>query len=146
MNEALVDQVVSAVLYEGHILFTVHRRVRRGETRQRFTFGRDYPEAYHHAQNGAEPCATQTECLVRGADAALQIRARFLQPMWREVLSGGVAVPEIEAGGRLLQTWQEAVERDVRLPGLTVRDLPRSSARPPVCPSRLLETRESPVE
>jgi len=143
MNEALVDQVVSAVLYEGYILYPYRASAKKN--RQRFTFGRVYPEAYHHAQNGAESCAVHTECLVRGADAALQIRARFLQPMWREVLSGGVVVPEIEASGRLLQTWQEAVERDVRLPDLAVRDL----LDHPLAHSfafEAAETRETPVE
>jgi hypothetical protein len=61
------------------------------------------------------------------------------------VLSGGAVVPEIEAGGKLLQTWQEAVERDVRVPELTVRDLLDHPHTHPFV-FEASETRESPVE
>lgn len=121
MNAALVDQVVAAVLYEGYILYPY--RASSKKNRQRFTFGRIYPEAYHHAQNGAEPCAIQTECLVRVAAAAVEIGVRFLQPLWREVLVDGAVVAECEVKGTRMQTWQEAVERDVRVPVLSVREL-----------------------
>lgn len=120
MSAALVDQVVAAVLYEGYILYPY--RASSKKNRQRFTFGRVYPEAYSRAQNGAEPAVMQTECLVEGAAAAVEINVRFLQPMWREVLLNGAVVPEVEVAGKRLQTWQEAVERDVRLPSGSVRD------------------------
>ena len=48
MNAALVDQVVAAVLYEGYILYPY--RASSKKNRQRFTFGRVYPEAYSRAQ------------------------------------------------------------------------------------------------
>ncbi len=98
MNAELIDRVVAAVLYEGYILYPY--RASSKKNRQRFTFGRVYPEAYSRAQDGAEPCAMQTECLVRGAAAVLEISVRFLQPMWREVLVNGVVVPEIEVDCR----------------------------------------------
>ena len=63
MNAELVERIAAAVLYEGHILYP-YRPTSRKNARERFTFGRVYPEAYSHAQQGAEPCATQTECLV----------------------------------------------------------------------------------
>jgi len=125
MNAALVDQVVAAVLYEGYILYPY--RASAQKNRQRFTFGRVYPALYSQSQNGAEPCAMQTECLIHGASAAVEISVRFLQPIWREVLVDGAVVPEIEADGKLLQTWQEAVERSVCLPSLP---LSRLCARP----------------
>lgn len=121
MNEALVEQVVSAVLYEGYILYPY--RASSKKNRQRFTFGRVYPEAYSRAQNGAEPCTMHTEYLVRGTGAVIEISVRFLQPMWRQVLVNGVVVPEIEVGGKLIQTWQEAVERKIRVRALRVGKL-----------------------
>lgn len=121
MNVALVDQVVAAVLYEGYILYPY--RASSKKNRQRFTFGRVYPEAYNRAQDGAEPCAIQTECLAQNPSAGLEISVRFLQPMWREVLVDGAVVPELEVDGKLMQTWQEAVEREVRVPALGVREL-----------------------
>jgi hypothetical protein len=128
MNQALVDQVVQAVLYEGYILYPY--RASSKKNRQRFTFGRVYPEAYHFAQNGAEPCSMQTQCLVEGVDAHIEAIARFLQPMAREI--GQVAVPldelpnpdrpdffhevpELEVDGTLYPSWQEAMERTARL-------------------------------
>jgi hydrogenase maturation protease len=88
---------------------------------QRFTFGRVYPADYSRAQSGAEPYTMQTECLVRATSAnpAVNIRVRFLHPMWREVwlrrdgTEKFVLVAQHHCGDRLLQTWQESVEREV---------------------------------
>ncbi len=137
MNAALVEQVVNAVLYEGYILYPYRASAKKN--RQRFTFGRVYPEDYSVAQAGAEPCLMQTECLVqRGRDevgaggaAAVEISVRFLHPMAREIgeLPAPLAelpetlepgryrvVPELRLGKLLHQTWQEAVERLVTVP------------------------------
>ncbi len=143
MNEAIVDQVVAAVLYEGYILYPYRASAKKN--RQRFTFGRVYPEAYHHAERGAEPCTMQTECLVRG-DAALHLRVRFLQPIWREVLVDGRVVEEAEMDGKLLQTWQEAIERDVSLPVARVAALSGSPLkhRFSFAASETLERQDSP--
>ena len=83
MNAKLVDQIVNAVLYEGYILYPYRASAKKN--RQRFTFGRVYPEAYSVAQNGAEPCMMQTECLVEGQSPTLEVRVRFLHPMSREI-------------------------------------------------------------
>ncbi|MGZ5020697.1 MAG: hypothetical protein ACXWAV_09720, partial [Chthoniobacterales bacterium] len=74
MNRDLVDKVVNAVLYEGYILYP-YRASSKKNQRERFTFGRVYPKDYSDAQNGAEPCVMQTECLVRNEsrDAVLGI-------------------------------------------------------------------------
>ena len=85
------------MLYEGHILYPY--RPSSKKNRQRFTFGRVYPQVYSAAQNGAEPFVMQTECLVRVPAAApvLETSVRFLQPMAREVglafRSGPVVIP-----------------------------------------------------
>ena len=131
MNQPLIDKIVQAVLYEGYILYPYRASARKN--RQRFTFGRVYPEAYSIAQKGAEPCAMQTQCLLKSQtpDAAVEVIVRFLHPTLREI--GALAaptrqppepghpehyalVPELRVDGTLYQSWQEAVERVVRLP------------------------------
>jgi hypothetical protein len=131
MNPATVDKIVNALLYEGYILYPYRASSRKN--RQRFTLGRVYPHVYSLAENGAEPFAMQTECLLRSHRdrPALQIDVRFLHPMARDVgkesdlprESPAVIepekfelVPELRIDDRLYQTWQEAVERMVRVP------------------------------
>jgi hydrogenase maturation protease len=138
MNQQLVDTVVHAVLYEGYILYPYRASAKKN--RQRFTFGRVYPEAYSRAQNGAEPCSMQTECLVEGLPATTTLAAavRFLHPIRRDIGELAVPlrampvadnpdffhlVPELTVDGRHYASWQEAVERSVRLPALTLAEL-----------------------
>ena len=99
MNTALVEKVVNAVLYEGYILYPY--RASSKKNRERFTFGRVYPEDYSIAQHGAEPCAMQTECLVRNEskDALVAISVRFLHPMAREVGMLREPIEEMPADG-----------------------------------------------
>lgn len=101
MNRELVDKIVNAVLYEGYILYP-YRASSKKNQRERFTFGRIYPQEYSDAQNGREPSLIQTECLVcnESHDAALEISVRFLQPLARETGE---------------QVWLEAIEREVKL-------------------------------
>ena len=133
MNDELVDGIVDAVLYEGYILYPYRASTKKN--RQRFTFGRVYPEAYSVAEKGAEPFAMQTQCLIEGQSPTVDVMARFLQPMAREM--GGSAsclgdggdlesfepVPELWVDDKIYQTWQEAVEREVRARGLSLRAL-----------------------
>jgi hypothetical protein len=101
MNREIVDKIVNAVLYEGYILYP-YRASSKKNQRERFTFGRVYPNEYSDAQNGREPNLMQTECLVRNEshDASLEISIRFLQPLARETGE---------------QVWLEAIEREVKL-------------------------------
>jgi hypothetical protein len=129
MNPSTVDRIANAVLYEGYILYPYRASSRKN--RQRFTFGRVYPQAYSEAQNGVEPFAIQTECLLRsrGARPTLEVRVRFLQPVERaigllaapapelpaEIEPGSLEfVSEVQIGDKLYQAWQEAVEREIR--------------------------------
>ncbi|MGI8889968.1 MAG: hypothetical protein ACR2G0_04190 [Chthoniobacterales bacterium] len=136
MNTELVEKVVNAVLYEGYILYPY--RATSAKNRERFTFGRVYPEDYSVAQHGAEPCSMQTECLVRNEskDAVVAISVRFLHPMAREVglLREPTAeispeqppafdiVPDFRVGEQLYQTWQEVVEQKVEVPSFPLRE------------------------
>jgi hypothetical protein len=101
MNRELVDKIVNAVLYEGYILYP-YRASSKKNQRERFTFGRIYPQEYSGAEQGREPCLMQTECLVRNEshDAALEVTDRFLQPLARKTGE---------------EVWLEAIEREVKL-------------------------------
>jgi hypothetical protein len=136
MNAALVEKVVHAVLYEGYILYPY--RASSKKNRERFTFGRVYPQDYSIAQEGAEPSAMQTECLIRNEskDAVVAISVRFLHPMAREVgmLAAPIdempadgppdfeVVPDLRVGEQLYQTWQEVVEQKVEVPTFPLRE------------------------
>jgi hypothetical protein len=137
VNRALIDKVVNAVLYEGYILYPYRPSSKKNQV-GRFTFGRVYPEVYAAAQGGREPCAMQTEFLVRNEskDAVADISVRFLQPLARDVgkLSRSLGawtaeaspefeiVPRLQVDDKLYQTWLEAVEREVSLPPLTLNE------------------------
>ncbi|MGI9088371.1 MAG: hypothetical protein ACR2HH_11625 [Chthoniobacterales bacterium] len=134
MNRELVDKVVNAVLYEGYILYPY--RASSKKNRQRFTFGRVYPEVYSIAQKNREPYSMQTQCLVQNEsqDARGNIEVRFLHPMARAVgkLTSPVRellpneeppfelVGELRVGEKLFQTWHEAVERQLSLPAFAL--------------------------
>ncbi len=137
MNLELVDKIAKAVLYEGYLLYPYRPSVK---TRQRWTFGGLYPESYSAAQNGTDACAMQTQVLVQGSErAALTITIRFLHVSMRqagkldEALGEGELpsgrepafqrVDSLELGGKLYQSWQEAVEREVTLEESELNDL-----------------------
>jgi hypothetical protein len=141
VNDELVDRIVDAVLYEGYVLYPYRASTRKN--RQRFTFGRVYPEAYSVAQNGAEPFTMQTECLVEGLSPTLDVKVRFLQPMAREIggpssgfrdseeVESFEAIPELWVDDKIYQTWQEAVERKVGAQTLSLRSLSKGLERVP---------------
>jgi hypothetical protein len=136
MNATLVEQIAEAVLYEGYVLYP-YRATSKKNRRERFSFGRVYPETYSLDQNGAEPCLMQTECLVEANSDTPQVavEVRFLHPLAREIgllepplahfpaesEPGFRVVPELRIGSRLFQSWQEAIERRVRAPALELR-------------------------
>jgi len=146
MNEAQLEQIVEAVLYEGYLLYP-YRASAKNHPTQRFTFGRVYPQAYSAAQNGAEPFIIQTECLAKPSadNCALSVTVRFLHPMAREVgwlsqplstWTDGAAlpieyVPELEVEGQRYQTWLEAVEQRLAIPPINAASPAESRAEFP---------------
>ncbi|HVF92052.1 MAG TPA: hypothetical protein VNH22_18455 [Blastocatellia bacterium] len=146
MNLGLVEKIASAVLYEGYILYPY--RASAVKNRQRWNFGALYPRAFSLAQGlpGVDACAMQTECLALASPgAAVDVRVRFLHLVAREVgellhpspgpqaaeeplagLKEGTdyrGVPMLDIGGQIFQTWQEASEREVTIPGLDLDGL-----------------------
>jgi len=115
------------------------------KNQQRWNFGALCPQSYSLAQGATEHWTMQTECLVRTtSDTSLEVKVRFLQLLSRTVgqsvadcrlplaacaqqrltASGSSlhfhAVPALEVNGKLTQTWQEAVEREVTLPAIKI--------------------------
>jgi hydrogenase maturation protease len=146
MNRSLVEKIADAVLYEGYILYPY--RPSAVKNQQRWNFGALCPESYSLAQGGTEAWTMQTECLVEGSErAAFDIKVRFLHLLTREVgvpnedcgsrvagcddeeIQASVSdsdlnvVASLEVGGRVFQTWQEAVERTFSAPSLELGKL-----------------------
>jgi hydrogenase maturation protease len=134
MNQALLDQLVNTVLYEGYILYPYRPSVKN---RQRWTFGGLYPQSDSAARASGHASVMRTECLLRGGRGTiLDIQVRFLHLIARQV--GELARPvddradgdepairpvaQLRVGDRLLQTWQEATEREVRLDAVDLAD------------------------
>ena len=132
MNTKLVEDIANAVLYEGYMLYPY--RPSSVKNRQRWNFGVVYPKHHSEAQNGADNWFQQTECLVTGSSLTqLRITVRFLQAVARTVGElkapmdewpvGGASDPEpdfrlvqtLPVGNQILQSWQEAVEREIEL-------------------------------
>jgi hypothetical protein len=128
MNLATVEKIAKAVLYEGYLLYPY--RPSSVKNQQRWNFGVLCPRSYGEAQNGSEAWTMQTECLVEGSSlTGVEVRVCFLQLVARSVgeLNTPVAKPpgetpefhkveNLTVNGRVYQTWQEAVEREIILP------------------------------
>jgi hydrogenase maturation protease len=143
MNRQLVDEIVHAVLYEGYILYPYRPSVKN---QQRWTLGGLYPEPYAAAQRGSDASTLQAECVVLGtAETSVDVSVRFLHlvdrtvgeldPPLASMPDGGDPafrpVEWLDVGPHHYQPWQEAVERDVNLRPLTLRELvdaPRQQA------------------
>ena len=126
--KSTLEQIVNAILYEGYILYP-YRASSKKNQRERFTFGRVYPQIFSEKENGAEPCVMQAECLLRtnGKFPMLKLTLGFLQPVTREIgrlknvlqqLSwDGDAqfenVAQLEVAGKTFRAWTEANERKV---------------------------------
>jgi hypothetical protein len=82
MNQ--VDAIARAVLYEGYLLYPYGASSLKN--RQRFTFGGVYPPAF-------DVSAMQTQCLLEGDPADLDVTVRFLQ-----LLPSGEAVERAVSG------------------------------------------------
>jgi len=140
VNAKLVEDIANAVLYEGYMLYPY--RPSSVKNRQRWNFGVVYPRAYSEIQNGTDNWLMQTECLASGSSSTeLSVKVRFLQAIARTI--GEVKTPldempvsidkgddpdfqiveTLKVGDQILQTWQEAIEREIVLPSFRLADL-----------------------
>lgn len=142
---SLVEKIADAVLYEGYILYPY--RPSAVKNQQRWNFGALCPPSYSDANAGTEACAMQTECLLQvRPKTAMDVKVRFLHLVTRQ--AGRIAdcrlsiadcghreiqfssatfhfspVPSLEVNGKLFQTWQEAIDREVHLSGPTLDEI-----------------------
>jgi hydrogenase maturation protease len=134
MNTTPIDAIARAVLYEGYMLYPY--RPSSVKNRQRFNFGVLYPKSYSESQVGSDAWSMQTECLVEGgAHTRIEIRVRFLKLVARSVqklissTSDPDAMPQfapvssLEVDGKVFTSWQEAIEREVKVPPLNLEAL-----------------------
>jgi hypothetical protein len=135
MNRELALKVANAVLYEGYMLYPY--RPSAIKNRQRWSFGILYPPAYREVAAGTERSHMHSECLLKlplpdahgGRDAvvplrddgsrSLQIQLRFLHSLARDVArktgNGFERVPSLVVDGRLIESWDEGIERSVEV-------------------------------
>jgi hypothetical protein len=120
-----VRAIADAVLYEGYILWPYRRSALKNQ--QRWTFGGVYPRAHSEGRED-DPAQIRAQMLVEGgADAAVEVRIRFLHVVRRDVArragAGLEPVDELTVGGERHLSWEEAVEREVVLPERSLADL-----------------------
>jgi hypothetical protein len=139
VNTKLVEDIANAVLYEGYMLYPY--RPSSVKNRQRWNFGVVYPKAYSEMQTGADSWFMQTECLATGGPATeLTVKVRFLQAVARTIGQPKIPLDEwpvggecsqepdfqivqtLQVGDQILQTWEEAIEREITLPPLPLNN------------------------
>jgi hydrogenase maturation protease len=142
-KRSLVERIADAVLYEGYILYPY--RPSAVKNQQRWNFGVVSPESYAVAQPETERSTMQTECLIEcDSSTTVTVKVRFLHLLLREVAEVVVdcglpatecghlvdetnrhfqIVPSLKLNGEILQTWQEAVEREVVIPEVKIGEL-----------------------
>jgi hypothetical protein len=120
-----IRSIADAVMYEGYILWPYRRSALKNQ--RRFTFGGVYPPAHNEA-HGDDPASMQTEVLLLGGGAStVETAVRFLQVVQRTVAHRrGQAleyVDELTVGGTRYLAWEEAVEREVQTPAISLEEL-----------------------
>src|SRR6266508_5594853 len=106
---AAVRAVADAVLYEGYILYPYRASAQKNHSR--WQFGVVMPAAYV-ATDPSEKAAVHTECVLEyTASTSVEVVVRFLHVQRRTAEPASAPIP----------TWDEAVEREIRI---IVDDLP----------------------
>ena len=131
MNRELAEKIANAVLYEGYMLYPY--RPSAIKNRQRWTFGILYPPAYCEVGGGSERSEMHSECLMQVKEhAAVEVRLRFLHLIARQVaqkMQGRFEpVPALVFDDRMLESWDEGVERTVEFEVSALGNLPQRVA------------------
>ena len=115
MNTKLVEDIASAVLYEGYLLYPY--RASAIKNQQRWNFGVLYPRQYAEQQTGADAWKMQTECLmVTDSSAALEVRVRFLHLTAQGAIERQLDLPLVELSELTAHPMrQNFVEAEVEL-------------------------------
>ena len=120
-----VRAIADACLYEGYILWPYRRSALKNQ--QRFTFGGVYPPG-HSKRHPDDPQRMQTEVLLQGGEGArVEVTVRFLQVVTRAAAQRRgdqlEMVDELTVDGQRYLSWEEAVEREIEVPPLSVARL-----------------------
>jgi hypothetical protein len=125
MNPDPIRAIADAVLYEGYILWPYRRSALKNQ--RRFTFGGVYPPAHSRAHPDDLAGVQAEVLLVAGGEGVVQIAVRFLHIVARSVarLREGELQPvdELVIGPDRYLAWDEAVEREVQAPALSLEQL-----------------------
>jgi hydrogenase maturation protease len=118
VSRDLALKVADTVLYEGYMLYPY--RPSAIKNRQRWTFGILYPPAYEEVRAGTERASMHSECVVlTGGETVINLQLRFLQLLAREVMAsieeGLSAVPSLIVDGQVFESWDQGVERSVKV-------------------------------
>jgi hypothetical protein len=133
MKSDPVRAIADACLYEGYILWPYRRSALKNQ--QRFTFGGVYPTE-HSKDHPDDPSCMQTEVLLRGGEETrVEVTVRFLQVVTRRAAERRgeqlETVDELTVDGQRYLSWEEAVEREIEVPPLSVAQL-RGGYRAPI--------------
>lgn len=134
MNLDRVEKIAEAVLYEGYMLYPY--RPSSVKNQQRWNFGVLYPPSWCDPHVSSDRSSMQTECLLKTTSSTrLTIKVRFLHIVQRSIAKLVAAssepasshpdlefVDHLELAGRMYQSWQEAVERELSYEGLDPAD------------------------
>ncbi len=120
-----VRAIADAVLYEGYILWPYRRSALKNQ--RRFTFGGVYPPA-HTELHPDDPSQMRTDVLVMApTQTAVTVTVRFLHVVQRAVVrrqgEGWSEVDELTVEGERYVAWDEAVEREIPAPSVSLREL-----------------------
>jgi hypothetical protein len=95
MNSKLVEDIASAILYEGYLLYPY--RASAIKNKQRWNFGVLYPRQYAEKQSGADAWTMQTECLaIADPTATLEVRMRYLKLTSEGAVERQLDLPPVE--------------------------------------------------
>jgi hydrogenase maturation protease len=140
----VVEQIADAVLYEGYILYPY--RPTAVKNQQRWNFGVLSPRTYAESQNGTEGASMQTQCLISSnTQPVIDVKIRFLHLIERQIYKsvGPCALSDcnhlaidataehfepvsfLPCNGRVLKTWQEAIEREVVVENVYANEKPQ---------------------
>ncbi|HTQ81361.1 MAG TPA: hypothetical protein VMM92_15285, partial [Thermoanaerobaculia bacterium] len=134
MSFELAQKIADAVLYEGYVLYPY--RASSAKNQVRFQFGVLAPRDHCLGEGqGAESWEMQTECLVEPDPEArvdLKVRCLQLQARTLEEAAGPGAFRPVEfldLADELLVAWDEGVERELAISGLSLSNLVQEGER-----------------
>jgi hypothetical protein len=132
-----ISAIADAVLYEGYVLWPYRRSALKNQ--RRFTFGGVYPPAHSDAHPDDRASMRTEVLMIGGADASVEITVRFLHVVARTVGRRNgeelELVDELIVGDERYLTWDEATEREVHAPSLSLGQLRAGYSQPLAVPA-----------